>query len=92
MTLIGNPTAAAEPVTSELLNAYSEWLFMERRLLCREQSGGWRDAENFVPCNTGAGLFHIDGPGNWQDPSRKPSTRAALVLSAVGCPWWGGIQ
>jgi hypothetical protein len=92
VTLIGAPSAVAAPVTSELLNAYSEWLFMERRLLCQEQHPGFPDAERIVPANTGARDFHIDGPGHWKDPSRQPSTRAALVLSAVGCPWTGGIQ
>ena len=33
VTLLGNPTAAAEPVTEELLDSYSEWLHYERRLL-----------------------------------------------------------
>lgn len=94
VTLIGAPSAVAEPVTSELLNAYSEWLHTERRLLCREQYPTLGvDAERFVPCNTGAGRYHFgDAAGRWDDPSRQPSSRAALVLSAVGCPWWGDIQ
>lgn len=94
VSLIGAPSAVAAPVTSELLNAYNEWLFMERRLLCVEQHPGSRgpDIERYVPANTGAGNFHFPSGADWKDPSRQPSTRAALVLSAVGCPWWGGIQ
>ena len=58
VTLIGNPTRAAEPVTSDLLDAYNEWLFYERRMLCLEQYGR-KDAESFVLCNTGATGFHF---------------------------------
>ena len=83
---IGNPTGAAEPVTPELLDAYSEWLFYERRLLCEERApgGNW---EGFVPQNTGAARFHFPTvPGGWRS-APQPSTRAAVVLSAVGCEW-----
>ena len=45
LPLIGNPTRAAEPVTSDLLDAYNEWLFYERRMLCLEQYGR-KDAES----------------------------------------------
>ena len=87
VTLIGNPTRAAEPVTEQLLDAYSEWLFYERQLLCRERWPGSRDAEAVVPANTGATGFHFPAyPASWKD-APKPSTRAAVVLSAVGCGW-----
>lgn len=89
VTLIGAPSAVATPVTSGLLDAYNEWLFMERRLLALEQYPGMdgRSAENFVPANTGARDFHFSGASSWNDPAYLPSTRAALVLSAVGCSW-----
>jgi hypothetical protein len=88
--LIGNPSAVAAPITDAALDAYSEWLFMERRLLCMERYPNWKDAECFVPCNTGASSFHLpDSPVRWQDLP-QPSTRAALVLSAVGCDWRRG--
>ncbi len=47
VTLIGNPTAAAVLLTLEMLNAYNQWLFYERRLLLVEQFGlkGSKDAE-----------------------------------------------
>ena len=89
VTLIGAPSAVAQPVTTGLLMAYNEWLFMERRLLCEEQGIEEGNGRYFVPTNTGAHTFHWDGPGGWQAPGNRPSTRAALVLSAVGCEWEG---
>lgn len=89
ITLIGAPSAVAQPVTDRLLMAYNEWLFMERRILCEELSPGDPLCERFIPTNTGAHDYHFDGPGDWRAPHRQPSTRAALVLSAVGCDWHG---
>lgn len=87
VSILGNPTAAAEPITPAVLDAYSEWLFMERRLLCREMYPGHRGSDAFVPANTGARDYHIPPyPADWRDLP-GPSTRAALVLSAVGCDW-----
>jgi hypothetical protein len=86
VSLIGNPTAAAEPVTSDLLDAYNQWLFYERRLLCLEAHGSI-DAERMVPQTMAASLFHFPlFPHRWQELP-QPSSRAALVLSAVGCSW-----
>src|SRR6478736_3917939 len=39
VTLIGNPTKAAEPVTRHLLDCYDTWLFYERRFLRFERFG-----------------------------------------------------
>lgn len=89
VALIGAPSAVAAPITTDLLDAYSEWLFMERRLLCLERWPGVRDAEQFVPCNTGAGDFHLRPGTDWRTLP-QPSTRAALVMSAVGCDWTEG--
>src|SRR4051812_4964072 len=82
VTLIGKPTATAVPVTPELLDAYNEWLFVERRMLCIEQYGKQGGREGFVPANTGAHLFHFPPfeRGGWK-VTPNPSTRAALVLS-----------
>lgn len=91
VTLIGAPTAVAAPITTEVLDAYSEWLFMERRLLCHERWPGIKDMEWFVPCNTGVGPFHFPLDSDWE-LAPKPSSRAALVLSAVGCDWSEGGQ
>jgi hypothetical protein len=87
VTILGNPTAAAEPVTEQLLDSYSEWLFYERRLLCLERWPGVHHPDGFIPANTGASGYHFSlGPERWQDRP-MPSTRAAVVLSAVGCGW-----
>ncbi len=90
MTLLGNPTATAERVTPALFDAYSEWLFMEGQLPCRERWAGNPDAESFVPANTGASAFHFPAwPADRRD-APQPSTRAAAVLAAVGCGWREG--
>jgi hypothetical protein len=89
VSLIGQPTAVAASPSRGLLLAYNEWLFMERRLLCKEAWPG-TGAEHFVPVNTGASDFHIPPyPASWTELP-QPSTRAALVLSAVGCVWREG--
>jgi hypothetical protein len=89
VTLIGSPTAAAEPVTDELIDAYNQWLFYERRLLCIEQYGS-AEWEHMVPQSTGASHFHFPPfPTSWRDLP-QPSTRAAVVLSAAGCDWRRG--
>ena len=86
VTILGNPTAAAEPVTEALLDAYSEWLFYERRLLCLERWPGVHHPDGFIPANTGASGYHFPlGPERQDRP--QPSSRAAVVLSAVGCGW-----
>ena len=87
VALIGKPTAAAVPVTEDLLYSYNQWLFYERRLLCVEQFGmrggkGSSMMESFVPhCDDN---FHFpDHPTKWTDVP-KPSTRAAIVMATVG--------
>lgn len=94
VTLIGNPTAAAEPITDALLDSYDAWLEYERRHLqwqrqrplvhrlnapYRSDMTGW-EAYDVVPASNGGARFH----GAGQAPA---SSRAALVLSAVGCDW-----
>jgi hypothetical protein len=103
VTLIGQPTAAAEPITKELIDAYDAWLHFERRYLIaerkrdywhrlapehrvvtqnwfREQAAGF----DHVPMDNAGGHFHFS-----IDPLQapQPSSRAAIVLSAVGCDW-----
>lgn len=90
--LIGELLAA--PVTAgpkELAVRYNAWLHLERRLLAAElypELG--HDAERYVQCDKFAREFHVpcEGearwvPGGWQ-ALPQPSTRAALVLGAVG--------
>ena len=104
VTLIGNPSAAAEPITPALLDSYDAWLFYERANLQRERwgvqawgdvrfapgGGEWApfigsDGEPFdtIPAVNGGRRFHSSN-------ADEPSTRAALVLSAVGCDWREG--
>jgi len=91
VTLIGQPTAVAEPVSDQLIASYMEWLHMERRMLCREVWPGEPRADRYIPQNTGASSYHVPDGVDWRSLPR-PSTRAALVLSAVGCDWKGGEE
>lgn len=99
VTLIGRPSAVAEPVSSQLLDTYGTWLFYERRWLQFERYGAGgdlnRDGEfailhkasgkafDYVSLDNAAGRYH----GNDEAPA---SARAALILSAAGCDWRRG--
>ena len=97
VTLIGNPTKAAEPVTRHLLDCYDTWLFYERRFLRFERFGsgdtdwGYDQRFAFVDRSTGKAfdfvtMAHAGGRYHGLD-TPQPSSRAAVVLSAVGCDW-----
>ena len=91
VTILGNPTAAAEPVTEELLWNYREWLQMELRFLTYEM--GPQTPERFEVNVAHALRFRSNSPA-WrfhQSVTPPPSTRAAVVLSAVGCGWREGF-
>ena len=90
VTILGNPTKAAEPVTEELLGNYREWLQMELRFLSWEV--GPQTPERFEANVAGAMRFRSDTPaGRFHSPDTPPpSRRAAVVLSAVGCGWREG--
>ena len=97
LNLIGQPTAVAEPVTMDLLEAYKTWLHYEHR------SVAWEMAELPDDCR----LLRRDACRTLQDHGRHDpahrrrrcrqlpplrrlvpaSHRAALVLSTVGCDW-----
>lgn len=88
VTLIGNPTAAAVLVSSDLLAVYDQFLFYERQFLLRELYGhlshdDLREVARIVPVNTSADRFHFPREGSWRDQP-QPSTRAAVVLAAAG--------
>lgn len=87
VTLIGNPTRAAEPVTQDLLQNYNAWLCMERQHLLYEMHPD-KPADYFNP-NTAGGMYFWRAIANGQP---TPSTRAAVVLSAVGCDWKRSIS
>ncbi|MBP1183810.1 hypothetical protein [Methylobacterium sp. PvR107] len=99
VTLIGAPSAVAEPVTHELLDSYDAWLEYERRHLQWERHGnmdppvrwnmpflmqvkGVDRPCDYVPVANGGARFHGNNEGS-------ALSRAALVLSTVGCEWKG---
>jgi hypothetical protein len=93
IALIGAPRAVAEPVTDQLVQSYKCWLHYEHRLLCCEMAGfddklAQQLERSFWTGNEGAN-WHFGSAamqGGWKT-APQPSTRAALVLSAVGCDW-----
>ena len=95
VTLIGNPTAVAEPANEDTMGFYAQWLFFERRMVCAELA------------NSNAGLavrlenscyhdrfarpdFHFPSDGRSWRQVPKPSARAAVVMSAAGFDWREG--
>ena len=89
MQLIGNPTGVADTYSPKLLGCYLEWLRLERQQLGEEL--GLVAAYGEIPLLRGAGAAHRhcrDFVGT--DLAYGPSSRAAVVLSAVGCDWTGG--
>jgi hypothetical protein len=84
LSLIGQPQAVAEPVTPGLLEAYRSWLVMEFSYLRAEMNLDGVRLGGFDPNNAG-GMYHWRSFGS--PPAPAPSTRAAVVLSAVGCDW-----
>ena len=97
VTLIGQPTAVAEPVTVDLIENYKTWLDLEMRFLTYEMA---HDPVHVARYGA-EGLSRVDARkhmeglivmGNAGASFHRPScpdasTRAALVLSAVGCDW-----
>ena len=85
VTLIGNPTRAAEPVSPALLDSYDCWLFYERQRLQVER---YQTNRTFVPVDNGGFGCHSQADAG----AALPSTRAAIVPSAVGCDWREGVR
>ncbi|MCJ2010921.1 hypothetical protein [Methylobacterium sp. J-076] len=98
ITLIGAPSAVAEPVTERLLREYHDWLMFERSELAREIGGGVRSRLSIdgvfgsaLRWHRSRGHIGSDSEGRpMGDGVSFPSTRAALVLSTVGCDWREG--
>lgn len=97
VALLGQPSAVAEPVSEALLWSYKSWLHYEQRMLSYELAGHDRDRSKdisrlfFMACPGADWHFQwarkgMRGLSGWDD-APQPSTRAALVLSAVGCDW-----
>ena len=98
LTLIGNPTAAAVPVTDALCDRYVDWLSVELGEALME-----RDSRR---APLGYADLAIDHRREWcrrnptlnSDPTSErfrllpmvpPSSRAAVILSAAGVPLSG---
>ena len=99
VALIGQPTAAAVPVTDTILHSYKNWLHYEHAMLSYELAGHdiqrGHDIEHEFPQGNHGAHWHfrwsregMRGPAGWAD-APQPSTRAAVVLSAVGCSLGG---
>ena len=91
VTLIGNPTAAAVPVTESLLETYNEWLDLERSWLQferykeyahipkdRRPQVVWRDRQ------TGKCWMSTYCTGMSGFDHTHAASRAAVVLAAAG--------
>ena len=97
VALLGQPSAVAQPATLQIVEAYKTWLHYEHRRLSWEMAdfptnvahyGGTREERyryiERLTLNFGTGdacKFH------WREGSTPASSRAALVLSTVGCDW-----
>lgn len=96
VTLIGNPTAAAVPVTDMLLQRYGLFLAIEARealIECRER----QQVADGYPDRVASVRPWVEGM-NWAPDNpwmrgllehQRPSARAAVILSAAGIPLTG---
>ncbi|MCJ2056324.1 hypothetical protein MKL09_07150 [Methylobacterium sp. J-048] len=88
VTLIGAPTAVAAPVTERLMREYANWIAFEH-YRAQIELHGTMDRQ-WYELHGAAYRWHEDAAGKADLPVQAPSTRAALVLSAVGCDWREG--
>ena len=87
VTLIGSPSAVAEPACERLMAQYVNWLAYEWSRASLEIYGS--DRSLWLPLYGAAYRWHRER-GDRVDMPVPPSTRAALVLAAVGCDWREG--
>lgn len=78
----GTAVAVSDMRELHVLEAYSQWLFYERRFLQFELHGDF-NAETYVLMNTIAQDFHLPTTGDWRAVP-KPSARAGAILHGVG--------
>ena len=102
VTLIGQPTAVAAPVTLELVEQYRNWLSREHGHVLIEQA--MLRAPLDYPDRPEVHRAYVEDRRQWVEDFKVfripdasnlgslPSTRAALVLSAVGVPLTGGVH
>lgn len=83
VTLIGAPTAVAEPASFRLMVEYESWLGYEQARVARELGRPDRTA---ISLYGAAHDWHVHRHGAGYR-NGAPSTRAALVLATVGCDW-----
>ncbi|MRI57426.1 hypothetical protein D8770_26340 [Methylobacterium sp. DB1607] len=82
VALIGNPTAAAVPVTGGTIATYLAWLHFEQRYVSYALG-----ARGLVPMlNPGADFHDRDGAHSTVLAARRAIERAPIILAAVGCP------
>lgn len=88
VSLLGQPPAAATPLSVDLLESYITWLHFEFRLLKAEMRAAdpSRYRGDFILTDNAGGDFHRDEYHGWQT-EQHASRRAAIILSAVGCDW-----
>ena len=102
VAILGRPSAAAVPVTDDLMQSYKSWLYMEHRMVSYELARYDGDLahliERYHSCNTPGDRWHFQwsregnrGLAGWID-APQPSTRAAIILSAAGVPLSGGAS
>lgn len=102
VTLIGKPTAAAVPVTDDLFDRYRAWVAWEHAEIVAESE--WRRYRH-DPAEIEHAAWRWQDRRRWahelyrvpDDPAvranvtgSRPSTRAAVILSAAGVPLTGG--
>ncbi|GJE00013.1 hypothetical protein [Methylobacterium isbiliense] len=86
ITLIGAPTGVAEPASDWLLQNYSTWIERERRRVAEVLGAGGAVQILYGPASD---WFDQELATPPEEIRTRVATRAAVVLSAVGCDWRG---
>ncbi len=93
VALVGQPSAAAVPVTTVLQERYIAWLANEHAAALMEFDRPEQEVSGLAP--TSWAFHRVRTPIFWFPEARdvelsvlatRPSTRAAVVLSAAGVP------
>lgn len=93
VALLGQPSAVAEPVTPELIEAYKTWLALEHRFLSWQMAADpfFIETYRLKDDDQVARSKKIGGYEWYVGDSAKDHdnaySHAALVMSAVGCDW-----